>query len=182
MNITVNTELLERYPCFTRELSDISEIVIHGTGGGVNANGLLRWMLSSQGRIEEYEKGIGLFHFIIDRDGEIIKLYDLTRWMYHSSSGQHDKCTVGIELMNPSTNNQVEYSPEQYTALVYLVSTICKVASIKTIVGHGYNKQKYSGKYKACPGRFDWFNFGEMLDEKGMSFTASGEALYSDPV
>ena len=177
----INEELNRLYPCFSRNLSDISEIVIHGTGGGVNAVSLLRWMITG-GRAEEYKKGIGLFHYLIDRDGEIYKLYNLEKWMYHSSSGQHDKCTVGIELMNPSANNQVEYTAEQYKSLAEIIEAINKLVPIKTIAGHGYNKQKYSGSYKVCPGRFDWFNFGEMLDKKGMSFTASGEALYSDPV
>ena len=177
----VNDELSKLYPCFDRDIKDISEIVIHGTGGGVNAISLLRWMITG-GRVEEYKRGIGLFHYLIDRDGEIYKLYSLEKWMYHSSSGQHDKCTVGIELMNPSTNNQVEYTAEQYRSLAELVKAVNGLVTIKSIVGHGLNKQKYSGSYKVCPGRFDWFNFGETLDGMGMSFTAAGEALHADPV
>lgn len=177
----IKEDICKLYPCFGRNLKDISEIVIHGTGGGTNAASLLRWILAGE-RAEEYKKGIGLFHYLIDRDGTIYKLYSLEKWMYHSSSGQHDKCTVGIELMNPSTNNQVEYTVEQYKSLAELVKAANGLATIKTIVGHGFNKQKYSGLYKVCPGRFDWFNFGEILDKMGMSFTAAGEALYADPV
>ena len=179
MNITTNTELSQRYPCFARELDDIEEIVIHGTGGGVNAIGMLKWMLSPGGRIEEYKRSVGLFHFLIDRGGEIIQLYDITRWMYHSSSGAHDKATIGIEMINPSTNNATEYSSEQYTALVYLIANITKTAKIKTIVGHGYNKKKFTGGFKNCPGRFDWVSLVELLNVRGLDYNMiDPEALH----
>lgn len=174
--MTENHELSNLYPCFPRKLEDVSEIVIHGTGGGTTAASLIKWMLSG-GRAEEYKKGIALFHFLVDRSGEIVKLYDISRWMYHSSSGQHDKCTIGIEMMNPSGNNQTEYTTEQYNSLADLVKSICDMCKIKSVVGHGYNKQKFSGEYKVCPGRFDWFNFAEILKIKGLNFTVNGESL-----
>ena len=148
---------------FKRQLSDITEVVIHGTGGGKSARGIIRWMLGGE-RTKQYKRGIALFHVEIDRNGDVYNLISPSYWCYHSSSGKHDKCTMGIELVNPGIENTDGYTLEQYEALMNLLNQFKAVFPINIICGHGYNKQKYSKKYKNCPGEnFKW----EFLEEIG---------------
>jgi N-acetyl-anhydromuramyl-L-alanine amidase AmpD len=140
---------------FIRKVSDISEIVIHGTGGGQSAKAILNWMLSGE-RAEEYKKGISLFHSQIDRNGDIYNILSNLFWCYHSSSGQHDKYTIGIELVNPLEENMGNYTDLQYKVLFELLESYKELFPIKSIVGHGHNKKKFSNGYKNCPGNFDW--------------------------
>lgn len=141
---------------FERNLDLIYEIVLHGTAGGRTASGMLRWMLTGE-RAKEYRRGVALYHDLLDRNGDVYAIIPYHYWVYHSSSGKHDKRTIGIEMINPEKDNDSEYTNEQYEGLFkhieYLLSVI---PSIKSIVGHGSNKLKYSGKYKECPGNFDW--------------------------
>ncbi len=115
-------------------------------------------MLSGE-RAKEYNRGIALFHYGINPDGRIVEVVDPDYWTYHSSAGWYDKRTIGIELMNSSKSNRNPYTAEQYESLFNLIfDHLRKVyPSITRIVGHGFNKRKYSRKNKQCPGvGFDW--------------------------
>lgn len=139
-------------------LNFIEEVVIHGTGGGQSANGLLNWMLKGE-RGKQYKKGIALFHFLIGRQGEIYQVGFLDRWYYHSSSGRHDKKTIGIELLNPEPVNMGAYTERQYVALEDLLFNMLfsTCPNICRIVSHDYNSNTYSGYRKGCPGAdFRW--------------------------
>ena len=159
MNIIQDDRIFDKYfknisENFTR--SNIEEIIIHGTGGGVSANSIINWMLKGE-REDEYKRGIALFHYEIDRNGDIYQIISPKYWCYHSSSGQHDKKTIGIELINPVKANHGSYLIQQYNSLFDLIKMFMTTYELKIIAGHGAIKQKYNGSYKNCPGeKFEW--------------------------
>ena len=158
-----NKTIREKYHQGYLRNRPITEIVIHGTGGGSGANGMIVWMENGE-RAEEYKKGVALFHYLIDRNGDQYEIIDPGRWVYHSSSGAHDETTIGIENINPSPNNDAEYTDAQYDSLAALVLKLLEeYPSIKSIIGHGQNRLKYSGGYKRCPGNFNWERFRDMI-------------------
>lgn len=72
------------HPGFERNKAEpVDTIVVHATMGG----GTYGWMKQGH-RDEEYKKGVGLFHFLIERSGRIVEIISPTRWVYHSSSGK----------------------------------------------------------------------------------------------
>lgn len=158
MNIIIVNKIRNKYPGLSRKSSDIKEIVIHGTGGGT-AKGIIDWMSSDTcERRELYKQAIGLFHFMIDRNGDIYEILNPEVWTYHSESGFHDHKTIGIELVNPELLNAGEYTDDQYDSLNTLMSKIIDRFKIDTISTHDYNRKFFSGsKPKPCPGhKFDW--------------------------
>jgi N-acetyl-anhydromuramyl-L-alanine amidase AmpD len=177
MDIKINTKIREKYhEGFKRNTSKINEIVVHQTGGGNNTNALLRWMFNS-GR-KGYSKGIALFHYVIDIDGSVTEVIDPDNWVYHSSSGRHDKKTIGIEIMCSDRNNEKEPNSKQYKALFKLFVYLRESYPITKIVGHGYNKRKYSNADKNCPGDFNWFNIEKFLVGNGYSFDYEDECFF----
>ncbi len=166
-----NNKIFEKYfesisENFIRSLLDITEIVVHGTGGGQSAPAILKWMENGE-RSVQYRKGVALFHYEIDRNGDIYQVIPPSYWVYHSSCGKHDKCTVGIELVNPKVENLGGYTDKQYESLIEFFKDHISdyFVNVKSIVSHGYNKQKYSGKYKNCPGQeFDWDRLARALN------------------
>jgi len=180
--ITINEELRHFYPCLEREKEDVNEIILHGTGGSESATGLIRWMLSEDGRHKEYAQSIALFHYIIDRKGEIIQLYDpWSSWMFHSSSRFHDKNTIGIEMCNPDKKNQAEYTKEQYIYVVELFKELYEIQPIEKISGHTVTAIKYSGKPNAtpCPGNFDWKRLCDMLAKESFIFDFEDQRIFN---
>ncbi len=162
MNLIFNDSVRKKYfdptpPDFMRDPRNISEIVIHGTGGGASAQAIINWMLSGE-RAEMYKKGIGLFHYEIDTNGDIYNLLPDSVWCFHSDCLYHDKNTIGIELLNRQAGNAGMYSKEQYKALGELIIILCKTYHIESIVSHDYNRGAYSHLApKPCPGNlFNW--------------------------
>jgi N-acetyl-anhydromuramyl-L-alanine amidase AmpD len=159
MNIIQENRIFDKFfkkisKSFIRE--DIEEIIVHGTGGGVSASAIINWMLGGE-RKAEYERGIALFHYEIDRNGDVYQIISPKYWCYHSSSGRHDKKTIGIELVNPIKENHGSYMIQQYNSLCNLIKMFMTTYDLKVIAGHGATKQKYSGGYKNCPGeKFEW--------------------------
>lgn len=140
---------------FIRKLQSITEVVIHHTAGRGTYKTLKKWMIGGE-RKKQYKKGVALFHIAIDKDGSIYQLGKFTRWFYHSSSGRHDKKTIGIELIHYEGN----FTKEQYRSLEYLLFDFFPKMfnNYSRIVAHDYNKNKYSGNRKGCPGNtFDWY-------------------------
>lgn len=143
-----------------------SEIIIHGTGGGGTFN-----FVFNGGRKELYIKGIALFHFLIERTGEIIEIINPEKWVYHSSCGEHDSKTIGIELVNPSANNTYAYMPIQYDGLFEIFDELFTRYNISIIRSHNKTGLKYSGKGKLCPGNaFAWSKIGQWLVDNGYMF------------
>ncbi|HUT63049.1 MAG TPA: N-acetylmuramoyl-L-alanine amidase [Anaerolineae bacterium] len=159
MNLFIVKEIRNKYDGLPRNPDEIDEIVIHGTGGGT-AKGIIKWMSSDTcERKENYKKSIGLFHYEIDRNGDIYEImHPDYRWAYHSGSGKHDRKTIGIELVNPSAGNKDDYTDEQYDSLIVLIKKLTDSFEVRRIVSHDFNRKKYSNiEPKPCPGPlFDW--------------------------
>ena len=116
MEIVVDEKIREKWHRGFSRGEPVSEIIIHGTGGGGTYNYVL-----GGGRAELYIRGVALFHYLVERDGKIIEVIHPKRWVYHSSSGKHDEVTIGIELLNPDIHNKGFYTNEQYKSLFYLM-------------------------------------------------------------
>ena len=171
-SIVKNLAISEKwFSGWKRDQKDVQEIVVHGTGGGSSAKALMNWMLSGE-RATWYKQGIGLFHFIIDRDGTIYQIADIMKWFYHSSSGKHDKLTIGIECMNPDSNNKGDYTDAQYESLAWLsLDYLLKLYPVNRIVSHDYNFNTYSQGRKNCPGNFDWKKLEQAMTDRGVKFS-----------
>lgn len=129
-----------------------TEITIHATGGG----GTLGYVREG-GRKELYVKGVALFHYLVNIAGEVIEIIDPDKWVYHSSSMDHDKTTIGIEIEKASGTNSGLPSVQQMKSLTELIEHLCGLYPIDTISTHDYNRKKYSNlPPKPCPGDFDW--------------------------
>lgn len=177
-----DTRVAEKYHSGFIRTEHPSVVVIHGTGGGHTADSIIKWMLDGE-RAAQYKKGIALFHFLIDRTGDTVEIINPTRWVYHSSSGHFDAKTIGIELVNPATDNNGGYTPEQYRALETLVfDELLSRYPIVEIMSHNYAGAKYSNRPKACPGKnFSWLEIEGAMTARDILFTAdpAGEH-YSD--
>lgn len=153
MNIIQNLKIRTKWnKGFERE-DEPNEIVIHATGGA----GVIKWMETSDERAAQWMAGIALFHYLITLTGEIVEIIDPNKWVYHSSSGIHDKRTIGIEIEKRSADNSDEPTKEQMAALIFLIGFLRKKYNITGIVSHDYNARMYSNRApKPCPGTLDW--------------------------
>jgi hypothetical protein len=175
-----NLKIREKYHRgFEREKSDINQIVLHGTGGGASAGGLMAWMLDGE-RGNDYKKGVALFHYLIDYNGDIYNIIDPDRWVYHSSSGQHDRHTIGIELMNIDRDNRDVYTIAQYQSLSDIIFELMGKYPIDSIIGHGACKNIYTGTYKLCPGNLNWLLIAGTLTEKGYKYFSENREYLSN--
>ncbi len=176
--ITKITNIREKYhKGFKRKESDISEIVIHGTAGGKTAEGMFNWMYKSDRK--KCYRGIGLFHYLIDMQGEIYEVIDPLRWTYHSHSNKHDKHTIGIELLNPSKTNSEAYTDMQLQMLMsFIFDELFEKYDITSIVGHQFNKKKFTGVGNyPCPGNFEWRYLKEFLKGNNFDYIEYEEAF-----
>ena len=165
-----DTRILTRYRAgLLSRACPITEIVVHNTGGGASAEGVIVWQAytCSQAEASNFNRAVGLFHYLIDFAGAIHSLIpEKEFWCYHSSSGQNDRNTVGVELLNKSSTNNMPNTEHQYKALALLCRDLLrKHPTIERIVGHRHNSMKFSGIDKECPGSgFDWQQFILALD------------------
>ena len=175
MNITIIKYIRDKYHSgWPRKQSKVNQIVIHGTAGGHNATDLLSWMFNS-GR-KGYKSGIGLFHYAIDKTGDVYEIISPDRWVYHSTSGAHDKTTIGIELINSSKDNADKYTREQYHELYKLFKDLRERGyKINSFIGHGRCGEIYSRQGKNCPGNFNWLWLEERLTDDGFTFINDGK-------
>jgi len=160
MILIQDTRLRQKYHGMSRLTSDITEIVIHASGGGQSSLDLINWMVSDDcNRKDFYLKGIGLFPFTVNYDGKIYQLMPVTDWYFHSDCGQHDSHTIGIEMMNSGAGNTGKFTEAQYIALYELISELMKAyPNIIEIRSHDANRKQYSNMDpKPCPGvNFNW--------------------------
>jgi N-acetyl-anhydromuramyl-L-alanine amidase AmpD len=148
----------------------VKEVVIHGTAGG----GTLEWVRNG-GRAEQYYKAVGLFHYLIERDGEIWEIIDPDRWTYHSCRGNRDKNSIGIEMENPDRQNRGHYTDAQYESLHWLIYEYLmdRYPSISVIMSHKRAWQKVSKgrRWKECPGvAFEWSRLEEYMYNNNISY------------
>lgn len=187
VNITINKDTIIRNKFFSGypRSKDVIWFVIHGTAGG----GVLHWMrygvpLNSARGID-YQKGIGLFHYLINRDGSIWEIIDPDKWVWHASIGRVDGGTIGVELVNTSTSNSAPYTQEQYNSLIALYTFLrtTKFPKMTTMISHNramikVNEGRYGGK--ACPGRgFNWHTWRNMVRTKYSFAHENGESLWN---
>ena len=146
--------------------------VVHGTGGG----GTLNWMRDTEiksMRGKRYKSGDGLFHYLIERNGDIIEIINPEKWVYHSSVGRHDSETIGVELLNPSWTNKTPYTKDQYNSLKWLYGYVRKTYAheMDCIISHNEMKKKHNRLGKMCPGTgFEWNKFIDMMLEDYIFF------------
>ena len=173
MDIIIEKEIRKFHEGFERKDSDITTLVIHGAGAVKSVKGLLSWMKSGgvmpdgSTREAQYRKGVALFHYTIDRDGQVYEIINPHNWVYHSSTGKVDRCTIGVELINGTPDNSGQYTAGQYLSLSMLVKYLNGVfnSQITRLVGHGQYKLQHAGAGKECPGKgFDWARFSYMID------------------
>ena len=160
MKLIIDNQIRSKY-CegFVRGML-VTEIVIHATAG----RGTLPWMIDGGKKkdgtdhVNDYKKGIGLFHYLISSDGTVTNVIDPERWVFHSHAGDHDRQSLGIELSKAEENNSDAPTEAQYSALLELLDQIVKTYPIiNTVTSHDHNRRVYSGlDPKPCPGVFDW--------------------------
>lgn len=146
-------------------------IVIHATAGG----NTYAWMSSKTNeRRASYKKGIGLFHYLIEKNSDkVIEIIDPERWTYHSHSGSADSETIGIEIEKYDPTNMISPSIAQYNSLGNLIYKLCMDYPITRIESHRYRARFYSGfKRWACPMTFDLNKVVTFLAIKGLIFKA----------
>ena len=163
---------LQFHPGHSREHAP-DTITIHGTAGGVDADGLFRWWNTlpqktdnwSVGKTAAMRRGIGFYHYLIDRDGTVYKMLDEHLWSFHSHAGRNDSRSIAVALVNPHRLNNFQYTDEQYHALHTLITDIQTRHFIKTIDSHNSRALRFSGlkppQVTPCPGNgFDWERLG----------------------
>lgn len=153
-----------------RPLDQITEAVVHHTAGSGTWQGLRDWMLSVTGkRKANYKRGIGLFPFVIQKNGTLAKFGPIARWWYHSHAGKHDSETIGIEIIH----NKGSFSKQQYETLFWLLFEYIPFhcENYKSIVSHDHNMMKYTGKKKSCPGPdFEWAKLEKEMGKRKISW------------
>lgn len=179
MEIKVNNSIREKYHSgFPRE-TEVTTIVLHGAGVAKSLHGLIKWMMDGE-RAESYYEGVALFHYGIDRNGDIVELIDPNKRVYHSSSGMYDDKTIGIELINGHVSNKAPYTYEQYASLFYLIfdKLMIDFPLINIITTHERLGMKYSGRWKNCPGNFDYYKLVKEFEKRKL-FYQTKEGLNS---
>jgi N-acetyl-anhydromuramyl-L-alanine amidase AmpD len=162
MKITDKKYISKKYfPGFPRPKEKISTIVVHHTDGEGTFANLEAWMTGKDALADLYSKGIGLFHFAIDKDGSIYQIMDIDTWCYHSESGTADSFSIGIELIHRTG----DFTPQQYESLSWLIKKLNEESPLQFIVSHDYCRRFISGlTRKFCPGdSFDWAKLALMV-------------------
>lgn len=161
----LDTRIRDKYnQGFVRRDDEVTHLIVHGTGGGRKAEDCIKWMINGgdlgggKSRESQYRRGVALFQFLIDRDGTVIELLNPHKWVYHSSTMDFDRHTIGVELINPDRSNGGHYTDNQYLSLVQLYTFLReRFRNMYYITGHGSIKRQRTNKTKACPG--DGFNW-----------------------
>jgi len=138
-----------------------TEIILHGTAGPNTLNWMKGNPIASNGQnyADWYKKGIGLFHYFVDRAGQVFEVIDPERWVFHSESNTYDENTIGIEFENLDLANMGHYTGGQYTAMREIFDHLFSRYKICVLASHDRYRMKYANKNpKPCPGPlFDWF-------------------------
>ena len=183
--IIVDTRIRKRFFEGKKRDKPPNKIVLHGTAGGGRGGkvgepgGLYNWMLSGE-RGEEYKRGVGLFPFLIERDGDIIELLNADLWVYHSGIGAEDSETIGIELVNRKRENAGVYNADQYESLEFLLSILLEKYPIETIWGHSaiLMDRRVKVNRTPCPGQeFEWSRLHDYFDRKQIKCVKGNEVI-----
>lgn len=164
MKINDRTDISKKFFDGFERTKNIEYVIVHGTAGGDTLNFVYNTKLESD-LGKGYQKGIGLFHFLIEPSGKIYQIMDTDVWCHHASCGKEDMKTIGIELQNPDSHNAKPYTEEQYQSLLELFEYLKeKYPTIDKFVSHNRMKEKFSKGTKECPGKgFDWKGWAERM-------------------
>lgn len=155
------------YKIKKRKLKKIDWIVVHGTGDpeGSKENRTLRYVLSEDG-LCTVSRGKILFHYFINKKGEIFQFLQLDEWACHSNLGRGDKRTIGIELENISVSKEIKeindnyFTSEQYSSLDFLIQKLDEELKIKYCSTHDYCRYLAKKPPKHCAGKnFNFFSY-----------------------
>lgn len=174
--IKIDTVMRTTYHRGFARPGNITEIIIHGTGGPGNLRGAIHWFRSGE-RGKEYRQGNALVHYLIELDGTIWEMIDPTRYVRHSCRGNLDRQSIGIEITNPDpqNGNGYEFTDAEYDSLNWLVFEylIPRFPTITTIMSHKRAWQKFTNgmQWKECPGkRFKWGVVESYMKKRGYAY------------
>lgn len=154
-------------------------LVIHGSAGPNPYKWVAEGDRLGNPRTELYKKGIALWHYTINQDGEICEMIDPENWVYHSSAGRADEQTIGVEMEHPD-NGTLPFKDTQYIALFSLINFLMLKYPISEIISHNKMKQRHRGTNKKCPGPgFDWNRLADYISAKDLHFRFTSEDLFA---
>lgn len=173
--ITVDTVIREKFHEGFERTTQPGIVVIHGTSGG----GTLEWMRKGA-RAADYRKGIGLFHYLIQRFGSIYEIIDPERYVRAAHAPKEEEASmIHIEWLNPKPGNADHYTDQQYESFAWLVFDYLMLKyPIRTIMTHQYSFDNHVGGRKdpPCPGpRFDWAPVKEALAARNLGYVVKAE-------
>ena len=136
----------------------INTIIIHSSYDALSNN-----PYSVDGIIYEYKIYGVSPHYLIDRNGTILRLVKEEDIAYHAGKSEMpdgrtdlNNFSIGIELINTKI---VSPNEAQYSSLVELIKSLKLKYGIKNILGHN----DIPPERKTDPCNFDWQKFNEML-------------------
>ena len=138
----------------------IDAIIIHSTYNAVGVDSF-----SVEGVLRQFKSyGVGA-HYLIDRDGRILRLIDEKNIAYHAGSSSLpdgrvnvNSTSLGIEIITTLYTSPTE---QQYKNVAALVRDIKKRHTIKYIKGHN----EIAPDRKTDPWNFDWIKFNSYLGD-----------------
>ena len=187
-NVNSNSPFYRKFVGYTRNLSDITHIGIHGTGGGLASDSdSLDYILGQN--VRRYT--VGEFHYFIGKTGKIYELLSPEKGTLAGNlpinennpnygtlphEPPFEKNIISIEHLNLHNNNERAYTDEQKKAsfelILYLLQTY---TTITGIVGHGAGMANWypeQGNYKVCPGPFyPWSDLLTYLTDRGYGYS-----------
>lgn len=175
--IRIDTEIRSKFHAGFPRGQDPDIFVIHGSAG---PNPYV-WVRDAERlknpRIDLYKKGIALWHYTINDDGEVIEMIDPGNFTYHCHAGKDEVRTIGVELENP--DNKSPFKDAQYNSLFNLIDYLLGRFGLTEIISHNKMKERYRGKGKVCPGDgFEWGRIGRFLSDNKLSYLISNERFY----
>lgn len=149
----------------------IDIIVIHS-----NYN-LGRDSFSTKGCIRQFRDNNVAPHYMIERNGNILRLVDERHIAWHAGKSalpgtdrtSLNQNSIGIEVINSKTQGP---TPQQYESLVRLVTDIRSRHDIKYLMRHS----DIAPDRKTDPWKFDWVGFCEKVR------ATSGDIIYVEDI
>lgn len=164
------------YGVANRKASDIDVIVVH------SCHYLGTDSFSTEGCIEQFRECRVAPHYLISRDGSVIKMVDESNIARHAGRsllpGTHrtglNASSIGIEIINTRT---VGPNYLQYRALCRLVKDICKRQNIHYVVRHS----DIAPDRKDDPWCFNWHRFKSDISQT-LSYLEFPSAPINEPL
>lgn len=176
--IKIDTEIRRKYHAGFPRDKDPDILVIHGSAGPNPYGWVLHAERYKNPRLDLYKKGIALWHYTINKDGEVIEMIDPDNWVYHCNAGKYEVRTIGVEMEN--RDNKSPFTDYQYESLYKLIDYIHERFRLFEIISHNKIKERYTGKNKVCPGPgFEWDRVKKFIARKKLSYMSDEERIYN---